>query len=215
MWMTEEKPIKVMIVDDHPIVRDGLKSVLLAADDMVLAGEAGSGRETLARCRESVPDVILMDVVMPGMDGLETTRAVLGQYPAVKIVVLTTFPEEDLVQKALAAGAIGYWLKNAPADVLADAIRSAYAGQATLAPEATQALIRARTNPRKLGYDLSDRELEVLALLVDGLSNDEIAERLVISPGTVRHHVSACISKLGVSNRTHAAALAVEHRLTR
>lgn len=213
--MTEAKPIKVMIVDDHPIVRDGLKSVLLAADDMVLAGEAGSGREALARCRESLPDVILMDVVMPGMDGLETTRAVLGQYPEVKIVVLTTFPEEDLVQKALAAGAIGYWLKNAPADALADAIRSAYAGQATLAPEATQALIQARTNPRKLGYDLSGRELEVLALLVDGLSNDEIAERLVISPGTVRHHVSACISKLGASNRTHAAALAVEHRLTR
>lgn len=213
--MTEAKPIKVMIVDDHPIVRDGLKSVLLAADDMVLAGEAGSGRETLARCRESLPDVILMDVVMPGMDGLETTRAVLGQYPEVKIVVLTTFPEEDLVQKALAAGAIGYWLKNAPADALADAIRSAYAGQATLAPEATQALIQARTSPRRLGYDLSGRELEVLALLVDGLSNDEIAERLVISPGTVRHHVSACISKLGASNRTHAAALAVEHRLTR
>lgn len=213
--MTEAKPIKVMIVDDHPIVRDGLKSVLLAADDMVLAGEAGSGREALARCRESLPDVILMDVVMPGMDGLETTRAVLGQYPEVKIVVLTTFPEEDLVQKALAAGAIGYWLKNAPADALADAIRSAYAGQATLAPEATQALVRARASPRKLGYDLSGRELEVLALLVDGLSNDEIAERLVISPGTVRHHVSACISKLGASNRTHAAALAVEHRLTR
>lgn len=212
--MTEAKPIKVMIVDDHPIVRDGLKSVLLAADDMVLAGEAGSGREALARCRESLPDVILMDVVMPGMDGLETTRAVLGQYPEVKIVVLTTFPEEDLVQKALAAGAIGYWLKNAPADALADAIRSAYAGQATLAPEATQALIQARTHPRKLGYDLSGRELEVLALLVDGLSNDEIAERLVISPGTVRHHVSACISKLGASNRTHAAALAVEHGLT-
>jgi NarL family two-component system response regulator LiaR len=204
-----------MIVDDHPIVRDGLKSVLLAADDMELAGEAGSGREALARCRESVPDVILMDVVMPGMDGLETTRAVLSQYPEVKIVVLTTFPEEDLVQKALAAGAIGYWLKNAPADALADAIRSAYAGQATLAPEATQALIRARTNPRKLGYDLSERELEVLALLVEGLSNDEIAERLVISPGTVRHHVSACISKLGASNRTHAAVLAVEHRLVR
>jgi NarL family two-component system response regulator LiaR len=214
MWMTEAKSIKVMIVDDHPIVRDGLKSVLLAADDMELAGEAGSGRETLARCRESLPDVILMDVIMPGMDGLETTRAVLSQYPAVKIVVLTTFPEEDLVQKALAAGAIGYWLKNAPADALADAIRSAYAGQATLAPEATQALIRARTNPRKLGYDLSDRELEVLALLVAGLSNDEIAERLVISPGTVRHHVSACITKLGASNRTHAAALAVEHQLT-
>ena len=212
--MPETKTIKVMIVDDHPIVRDGLRSVLLAADDMELVGEAGDGREALARCKETLPDVILMDVLMPGMDGLEATRAVLGQCPDVKIVVLTTFPEEDLIQQSLDAGAIGYLVKNAPADRLADAIRSAYAGQPALAPEATQALIRARTAPRKLGHDLSSREKEVLALLVEGLSNDEIAERLVISPGTVRHHVSACITKLGASNRTHAAALAVKHRLT-
>ncbi len=119
-----------------------------------------------------------------------------------------------MVQEALEAGAIGYWIKNAPADALADAIRAAYAGQPTLSPEATQALIRAKTRPPELGYDLSEREREVLALLVEGLSNDQIAERLVISPGTVRHHVSACISKLGASNRTQAAALAVEHRLT-
>jgi NarL family two-component system response regulator LiaR len=213
--MTEIKTIKVMIVDDHPIVRDGLKSVLLVADDMELVGEAGSGRETIARCQESLPDVILMDVVMPGMDGLETTRAVLGQYPEVKIVVLTTFPEEDLVQEALESGAIGYLLKNTPADTVAEAIRSAYAGEPVLGPEATQALIRARTGPRKPGHDLSKREKEVLTLLVEGLSNDEIAERLTISPGTVRHHVSACITKLGAANRTHAAALAVEQGLTR
>jgi NarL family two-component system response regulator LiaR len=213
--MIKTKPIKVLIVDDHPIVRDGLKSVLLAADDLELAGEACSGQEALDRCQESTPDVILMDVVMPGMDGLAATRAVLGQYPQVKVVVLTTFPEEGLVQEALEAGAIGYLLKNAPADTLAEAIRSASAGQPTLAPEATQALIRARTSPRKLGYDLSKREQEVLALIVEGLSNDQIAQRLVISSGTVRHHVSACISKLGASNRTHAAALAVEHGLTR
>jgi NarL family two-component system response regulator LiaR len=212
--MTETKPIKVMIVDDHPIVRDGLKSVLLAADDMELVGEAGDGREALARCKETLPDVILMDLVMPGMDGLETTRAVLGQYPDVKIVVLTTFPEEGLVLATLEAGAIGYLLKNTPTDKVADAIRSAYAGQPTLAPEATQALIRARIGPQKLGHDLSKREKEVLALVVEGLSNNEIAERLVISPATARHHVSACITKLGASNRTHAAALAVEHGLT-
>ena len=213
--MTEGKPIKVMIVDDHPIVRDGLKSVLLAADDMELVGEADNGREAVARCQETQPDVILMDVVMPGMDGLEATRAIVDQYPAVKIVMLTTFPEEGLVERALDAGAVGYLIKNAPADKLADAIRSASAGQPTLAPEAAKALIRARTGPRKLGDDLSEREKEVLALLVEGLSNDEIAERLVISSGTVRHHVSACITKLGASNRTHAAALAVEHGLTR
>jgi NarL family two-component system response regulator LiaR len=212
--MPETKPIKVMIVDDHPIVRDGLKSVLLAADDMELVGEAGDGREALARCQETLPDVILMDIVMPGMDGIEATHAVLGQYPDVKIVMLTTFPEEDLIQKSLDAGAVGYLVKNAPSDRLAGAIRSAYAGEPALAPEATQALIRARTTPQKLGYDLSAREKEVLALLVEGLTNDEIAERLVISRGTVRHHVSACITKLGASNRTHAAALAVEHGLT-
>jgi NarL family two-component system response regulator LiaR len=215
MQMSDTKTIKVMIVDDHPIVRDdGLKSVLLAADDLELVGEAGNGREAVARCQESRPDVILMDVVMPGMDGLEATRAILGQYPDVKIVVLTTFPEEGLVEKALEAGAVGYMLKNTPANKLADAIRAAYAGEPALAPEATQALIKTRIRGRKLGDDLSPREKEVLVLLVEGLSNDEIAERLVISPGTVRHHVSACITKLGASNRTHAAALAVEHQLT-
>ena len=182
---------------------------------MELVGEAGNGREALTRCQESRPDVILMDIVMPGMDGLEATRAVLGQWPDVKVVVLTTFPEESLVQEALDSGATGYMLKNASADTVADAIRSAYAGEPALAPEATQALIRARTGPQRLGHDLSAREKEVLALLVEGLSNDEIAERLVISPGTVRHHVSACITKLGASNRTHAAALAVEHGLTK
>ena len=212
--MTEAGPIKVMIVDDHPIVRDGLKGLLRVVADMELAGEAGDGREALARCQENPPDVILMDIVMPGMDGLEATRLILDQYPDVKIVVLTTFPEEDLVQEALEAGAVGFILKNASAATVADAIRSAYAGEPVLAPEATQVLIRARTVPPKLGHDLTRREKEVLALIVEGLSNDEIAERLLISPSTTRHHVSACMSKLGASNRAHAAALAVENGLT-
>ena len=213
--MSEAKPIKVMIVDDHPIVRDGLNSLLRVVADMELAGEAGNGREALARCQETQPDVILMDIVMPGMDGLEATRLILDQYPDVKIVVLTTFPEEDLVQEALEAGAVGFILKNAPAATVANAIRSAYAGEPVLAPEAPQVLIRARTAPPKLGHDLTRREKQVLALIVEGLSNDEIAERLLISPSTTRHHVSACMSKLGASNRAHAAALAVENGLTR
>jgi NarL family two-component system response regulator LiaR len=213
MHMSESKPIKVMIVDDHPVVRNGLKAMLLALDDMDLAGEAGSGRETLARCRESLPDVILMDMVMPGMDGVETTRAVLDQYPEVKIIILTSFPEEDLVQKAMAAGASGYLFKDTAIDTLPGAIRAVYAGQSTLAPEATQALIQAKMAPPKLGHDLSTREREVLALVVDGLSNDEIADRLVISPNTVKNHVRACMSKLGATNRAQAAALAVKHRL--
>ena len=213
--MTEAGPIKVMIVDDHPIVRDGLNGLLRVVADMELAGEAGNGQEALARCQESLPDVILMDIVMPGMDGLEATRLILDQYPDVKIVVLTTFPEEDLVQEALEAGAVGFILKNASAATVADAIRSAHAGEPVLAPEATQVLIRARTVPPKLGHDLTRREKEVLALIVEGLSNDEIAERLLISPSTTRHHVSACMSKLGASNRARAAALAVENGLTR
>jgi NarL family two-component system response regulator LiaR len=154
-----------------------------------------------------------MDMVMPGMDGLETTRAVLDLYPEMKIIVLTSFPQEELVQKTIAAGASGYLLKNTDIDSLPGAIRAACAGQSTLAPEATQALIQARTAPPKLGHDLSTREREVLALVVEGLRNDEIADRLAISPFTVKNHVRACISKLGAANRAQAAALAVKHRL--
>jgi NarL family two-component system response regulator LiaR len=154
-----------------------------------------------------------MDMVMPGMDGLETTRAVLDLYPEMKIIVLTSFPQEELVQKTLAAGASGYLLKNTDIDSLPGAIRAAYAGQSTLAPEATEALIQARMAPPKLGRDLSTRERDVLALVVEGLGNYEIADRLVISPNTVKNHVRACMSKLGAANRAQAAALAVKHRL--
>jgi NarL family two-component system response regulator LiaR len=212
--MSQSKPIKVMIVDDHPVVRTGLTAVLHAFDDLDLVGEAGSGAEALAKCQESLPDVILMDMLMPDMDGLETTIAVLDQYPDVKIVVLTSFPEDDLVHKAMEAGAVGYLLKNAPIHTLAEAIRSASVGQTTLAPEATQALIRARTGHQQPGHDLSERERQVLALVVGGLSNAEIALQLSISPDTVKHHVSACISKLGAANRAQAAALAVEYQIT-
>jgi NarL family two-component system response regulator LiaR len=202
-----------MIVDDHPVVRSGLKTMLQAFDDLIMVGEAASGPQTLTKCEEALPDVILMDMLMPGMDGVATTRAVLAQYPEVKIIILTSFAEEEMVQDALEAGATGYLLKNAPIDKLAEAIRSSYSGQPTLAPEATKALIRAKTGPLKLGRDLTAREREVLALVVQGLSNEEIAEQLTISPATARHHVSACIKKLGASNRTQAAALAVEHHV--
>jgi NarL family two-component system response regulator LiaR len=211
--MSETKTIKVMIVDDHPIVRNGLKAMLLAIDDMELAGEAGSGTETLTLCRESVPDVILMDMVMPGMDGLETTRLVLDQYPDAKIIIVTSFSKEEMVQDALEAGATGYLLKNASVDTLTEAIRSAFADQPTLAPEATKALIKVKTGPMKLGRDLTARERQVLALVVEGMGNDEIADRLVISSNTVKNHVRACMSKLGAANRAQAAALAVKHQL--
>ena len=211
--MSKAKSIKLILVDDHPMIRHGIKTMLLTFDDIRVIGEAGNGSDALALCEETEPDVMLMDVVMPGMDGLETTGAILARYPQVKIIVLTTFPEKDLVQRALEAGAFGYLLKDTPIDTLAGAIRSAYAGQSTLAPEATQALIQAQTSPPKLGHDLSPREREVLALVVEGLSNDEIADRLVISPNTVRKHVSACMSKMGAANRAQLAAEAVRHQL--
>jgi two-component system, NarL family, response regulator LiaR len=211
--MMNLKPIKVMIVDDHPIVRDGLKNMLLAFDDLELVGEAENGRVALARCKENTPGVILMDILMPEMDGILATRAILAEYPQVKVIMLTSYPSDDLVQESLAAGAIGYLLKNASIHTLANAIRSANSGQVTLAPEATKALIRISSGPPKLGSDLTRRELEVLALIVEGLSNDEIAERLVITTATAKHHVGLCIQKLGAANRAQAAALAVKNGL--
>ena len=211
--MTEQTAIKVMVVDDHPVVRDGLKNMFLVFDDLELSGEAEGGDKALALCQEATPDVILMDILMPGMDGIQATHAILEQYPQVKIIILTSYPEDDLVQNSLEAGAIGYVLKNASIDDLADAIRAAYSGMPTLAPEATRALIHAKTGPAKPGGDLSPREIEVLALIAQGLSNEEIAERLVISPATARHHVSACIQKLDAANRAEAAALAVKNGL--
>ncbi|KPK01808.1 MAG: LuxR family transcriptional regulator [Anaerolineae bacterium SG8_19] len=211
--MTDPKPIRVMIVDDHPIVRDGLKTLVAAYKDLELAGEAANGQQALRQCAEQQPDVILVDLVMPGMDGPTTIQKILKQQPHVKVVALTSFPEKDLVQEALAAGAISYLLKNSDTDTLVGAIRAAYADHSTLAPEATEALMQTTVGSTHVGYDLSEREKEVLALIVQGFSNEKIAERLVISLPTVKHHVSACIAKLAANNRAHAAALAVQYRL--
>lgn len=211
--MSEQVPIKVLVVDDHPIVRDGLRNLILAFEDLELIGEAENGQEALLFCRQGSPDVILMDVFMPVMDGIEATRLFKEQHPLIKVIILTNSPDEDHIQKALQAGAVGYLIKNAPIDTLANAIRSAYTGQSVLSQEATSALMKMNSRPPKPGSDLSERELEVLALIAQGLSNEEIAERLVISPATARHHVSACINKLDASNRAQAAAMAVKYGL--
>jgi NarL family two-component system response regulator LiaR len=211
--MMQKSTIKVLVVDDHPIVRDGLKNMFLVFDDLELIAEAEDGSEALTICQQDIPDVILMDILMPGMDGIQATRAIHELYPQVKIIILTSYPEDNLVQESLDAGAIGYVLKNAPIDDLANAVRLAYTGKPALAPEATVALIHAKTGSNKPGGDLSQREREVLALIAQGLSNDEIAEQLVISPATARHHVSACIQKLDAANRTEAAALAIKYGL--
>jgi len=211
--MTEEDCIAVMIVDDHTVVRHGIRYSLLAFDDIELVGEAENGDEALRLCSEVQPDVILMDMLMPGMNGVATTRAILERHPHIRVIALTSFQEGSLVEQALQAGAISYMLKDAAIDELADAIRSACSGQSTLAPAAAQALAQETIRSPELDFDLTDRQLEVLALIVEGLSNAQIAERLTISLPTARFHVSTILSKLDATNRAEAAALAVKHRL--
>ena len=194
-------------------MRRGLAAFLKAFDDLDLAGEAAQGEEAVRRCAEVQPDVVLMDLEMPVMDGVAATRAIRERFPAVRVLALTSFRDEELVHRALQAGAIGYLLKNVSAEDLATAIRAAHAGRPTLAPEATQALVHAATQPPVPGQDLTPREREVLALLVQGLSNTAIAARLVVSPSTAKAHVSSILAKLGVTSRTEAVALAVQHHL--
>lgn len=211
--MTSPDPIRVMVVDDHAVVRGGLRFFLLSCDDIELVAEASSGEEAVALCAQVHPDVILMDMVMPGMDGADATQIIRQQHPKTQILALTSFQAGELVQKALQAGAIGYLLKDVPIDELAAAIRSAHAGRSTLAPAAAQALVHIARQEPKFDYELTERQKEVLALIVDGLSNAEIADRLVISIATVRYHVSTILSKLAAANRAEAAAIAIKHHL--
>lgn len=211
--MTPSQPIRVMLVDDHTMVRRGLATFLQISDNLELVGEADSGEQAIELCARLLPDVILMDMVMPDMDGVTTTRLIRQQFPTVQVIALTSFKEAKLVQSALQAGAIGYLLKDISAEELARAIRAAHAGQTTLASEVTQELIQATTRPAAPGADLTEREHEVLKLLVEGLNNTEIAEKLVVSPSTIKSHVSNILGKLDVDSRTEAAALAVRHHL--
>ena len=215
MTTSPSQPIRVMLVDDHTMVRRGLATFLKAFEDLELAGEAESGEAAIQLCARIMPDVILIDMVMPDLDGAATTRAIRRQFPQVQVIALTSFKEGDLVKHALEAGAIGYLLKDVSADELADAIRAAHAGRATLSPEAAQALVEIANRPPAPGLDLTERELEVLALMVEGLNNTQIAGRLTVSPSTVKSHVSNILSKLGVTSRTEAVALALRNRLIR
>ncbi len=211
--MNEHERIRVMVVDDHTVVRSGLAAFLLTYDELELVAEAGSGEEAIRKCVELAPDVVLMDLMMPGMNGAEATRAIRQKCPDTKVIALTSFKEDDLMQKTLQAGAIGYLFKNVSADELVTAIRNAREGKPTLAPEAAQALIHAVTQPQQVGFDLTEREREVLVLMVKGQNNPQIADHLVISRSTVKFHVSSILSKLGVSSRTEAVALALQHHL--
>ncbi len=205
--------IVLLIVDDHPMVRDGLKDFILAYDWMEPVGEAQNGVDAVAFCATHEVDVVLMDMVMPLMDGSEATRRILALGKPVKVIVLTSFHEQDLVHQALKAGATSYLLKNVSAEELAAAIRAARSGHSVLAPEATAALIHAAGQKSGIGADLSARERELLALLVKGLSNLEISRQLNISMATVKYHLTNIFSKLGAKNRVEAATIALEHNL--
>ena len=205
--------IRVLICDDQVVVREGLRAILSTAPGIQVVGEASDGAEALELVSQTQPAVVLMDLKMPGMNGVQATRAIRERHPQVQVVALTSFQETDWVQDALRAGAIGYLLKDVAMDELAEAIRSAHAGRATLAPAVAQALVKAATQPSDLGHDLTPRQREVLGLIIEGLSNGQIAKQLCISPSTVRFHVSQILGKLGAANRAEAAALAVKHRL--
>jgi NarL family two-component system response regulator LiaR len=213
--MTVMTPIRVLLVDDHAMVRRGLATFLRVYDDLQLVGEAADGETAIQLCASLLPDVVLMDLVMPEMDGVITTRAIRQNFPTVQVIVLTSFKEEELVQNALQAGAIGYLLKDVSAETLAGAIREAHAGRSTFSPQAAQALIHAATRPPTPGNDLTEREHDVLILMVEGLNNTEIAVQLGVSPSTIKSHVSHILAKLNVDGRTEAVALAVRHGLVR
>jgi NarL family two-component system response regulator LiaR len=209
----DAQPIRVMLVDDHLMVRDGLRVFLSVYDDLELVAEAEDGSEALDLCAQVQPDVILMDIIMPDVDGPTATARICKAFPHVQVIALTSFLEEDLVQRALQAGASGYLLKDVNPEKLAQAIRDAHRGRPTIASAAARVLAQAARQPVPVGADLTPRERQVLALLAEGRTNKQIAETLTVSSGTVRLHVSNILSKLGASNRTEAARLALQHNL--
>lgn len=213
MTISPSQPIRVMLVDDHMMVRRGLATLLKVFADLQLAGEAESGAAAIQLCGEILPDVVLMDMVMPDMEGVAATRAICQKYPQVQVIALTSFKEGDLVKQALEAGAIAYLLKNVSGEELVRAIRAAHAGRATLSPEAAQALVESANQPPTPGLDLTEREHDVLALMIEGLNNKQIAERLIVSPSTIKFHVSNILSKLGVASRTEAVTIALRNHI--
>ncbi len=201
--------IRVMVVDDHAVITDGVSNLLALQPDIEVVATADGGRAAIALCADLQPDVVLMDVSMPEMSGIEATRQILSRNPSTRVVVLTSYVDEGMVRDAVSAGATGYLLKSIASAELAEAVRSAARGQATLSGEALAHL--AVTGPTE--PELTPRELDVLGSLSEGRTNKQIAADLSLSPGTVRVHVSNILAKLGVENRTAAAHYALRHGL--
>jgi|SRR5690606_28248769 len=206
-------PIRVLIVDDQDIIRVGLSFVVEEFDDIELIGTASNGMEALQLCETMKPDVILLDLLMPEMDGVTTIKNVHENFPDIRIVVLTSSDDEKLIRQALHAGAMSYLVKNVSVPALIEAIRAAAHGKSTLAQEATQVLVGAIQRPPAIGHNLSARELETLKFMIRGLKNHEIAKQMMVSTSTVKKHVSSILTKLGVSSRLEAVTLAIQHQI--
>jgi NarL family two-component system response regulator LiaR len=209
-------PITVLLIDDHRVVRQGLRDFLELQDDIEVIGEAASGEEGVKAAQELLPDVVLMDMVLPGIDGVEATRRVKGVSPSTRIIVLTSFADDDKVFPAIKAGAISYLLKDVQPEELARAIRAAQRGEAVLHSEVAAKLMQEFSAPRTADdpvEQLTEREMDVLRLIAKGKSNKEIADSLVISEKTVKTHVSNILSKLHLADRTQAAIYALRQRL--
>jgi NarL family two-component system response regulator LiaR len=213
MTITPPEFIRVLVVDDHAMVRRGLASFLKISADLLLVGEAKNGLEAIQRCDEILPDVVLMDMVMPEMDGATATRAICQKHPQVRVIALTSFKEGDLVKNALEAGAIGYLLKDVSGENLVNAIRAAHSGRATLSPEVAQTLVETANHPPLPVINLTERERQVLAAMVDGLNNKQIAEKLTVSLSTIKSHVSNILLKLSITSRTEAVAFALRNNI--
>lgn len=207
--------ISVMLVDDHAIVRQGLRTYLELQPDIEVVGEAGDGKQAVAMVRDVLPDVILMDLVMPQSDGVEATREITSISPSTRVIVLTSFSEDEKVFASIKAGAQGYLMKDVLPQDLVNAIRTVYRGEAQLDPEIARKLMQEFTNPQPAApkHDLTERELEVLTLIAHGKSNKDISEELVLSEKTVKTHVSNILQKLHLSDRTQAAVYALRQKI--
>ena len=211
--MTTSGQIRILLADDHMMVRSGLATVLGVYDDMKLVGEAGDGEEAIRLCESLRPDVVLMDLLMPNVDGVAATRTIKERWPEIQVIALTSFKDKEYVEGALKAGASGYLLKNVSAEELVGAIRRAVAGQPSLSPEAARVLIQKVNQPQTPAEELTDREKEILSLMVKGLNNTQIAAKLFVSQSTIKFHVSNILAKIGVTGRTEAVAVAVRDHL--
>ena len=212
-----DSPIRLLLVDDHGVVRAGLRLYLQGQPDLEVVGEAGDGATAVKLAQELAPDVILMDLQMPTMDGIEATRRIRAAQPEVEVVVLTTFIDNANITAAIQAGAVGYVLKDVPPGELAEAIRAAARGEVHLAPAVQRTLMQAMAHPNHTAPApdaLTEREREVLSLLAAGRSNKEIARQLSVTERTVKGHVGNVLGKLGLASRTQAAVYAMRHGLT-